>query len=73
VTRDVTHVVNNVVMAVKFNVGDKFSTFDELQRKLTEFSNSNFVQLWVRDARTIAAANKRTPKRAALVKAELQY
>ena len=50
--------VESNIATVKFIVGDKFSSYQELQQKVKEF----FVQLWRREARTIAAAEKRTSR-----------
>ena len=60
-------------MAVDLDVGEKFGSFSELQTRITDYCNANFVQLWLREARTIAAAAKRVPKRAAITKPELKY
>ena len=43
-----------------FTVGDRFSTFQKLRDKISEYEKSNFVQLWKREARTIDAAKKHT-------------
>ena len=57
----------------EITVGDIFSSFEEVKKKIEEYSESKFTQLWLRDARTIEAAAKRVPKRAARMKAELKY
>ena len=41
-------------------VGYRFSTYQMLRDKISEYEKSNFVQLWKREARTIDAAKKRT-------------
>ena len=41
---------------------DKFNCFKDLQSKITEYEKRNFVQVWKREARTIAAAQKHTVK-----------
>ncbi|KAL1470613.1 hypothetical protein MTO96_004564 [Rhipicephalus appendiculatus] len=58
---------------INFNVGDKFSTFAELEEKISRYSAANYVQLWKRDARTIQAAKKRVGKIAAGMPDELVY
>ncbi len=40
-------------MAAQFSVGETFESFEQL------FKKENFVELWKRDTRTIAAARKR--------------
>jgi len=54
-------------------IGDRFCSFTEVEARLAAFSKSTFTKLWMRDARTISAAAKRTPKRAAAVNPELKY
>ena len=55
---------------VTFTVGELFQTYDMLERKLDEYKQKNFVELWKRDARTIEAARKRIDRP---LKAELKY
>ena len=57
----------------EFGVGDQFSSFLELDEKVKLFSAHHYTQLWMRDARTLDAARKRTPKRVQAVKPELVY
>lgn len=45
-----------------FRLGDQFSSFAELEKKVTAYSSAHFVQLWKRDARTIEAAKKASRK-----------
>lgn len=57
-------------------VGSKFYTFDDLSKHLEEFQQSEQVQLWVRDSRTVVAAAKRARRKSlnpALKYAELTY
>ena len=56
---------------VTFRVGDLFSTYEELEKKLQLYKATNYVEFWKRDARTIAAARPRMPDRP--MKADLQY
>ena len=60
-------------MAGPLNVGDLFQSFEELKSKINEFCETNFVQLWMRDLRTLAAAAKRVPKKVDGVKSDLKY
>ena len=45
-------------MVVKFDVGETFNTFPELEKKINDFEKSNCVKLWKRDSRTIQSAVK---------------
>ena len=54
---------------VGVSVGDTFRTFDELTEKIKQVQHASFVQLYMRDSRTIEAAKKRMPKIAAKPKA----
>ena len=46
-----------------FAVGDTFSSYYDLKKKLAEFEKSHSVQLTQRDSRTLEAAARRVPKR----------
>ena len=48
-----------VVTESQFIVGESFKTFEELEAKIAQYKKENFVKLWKRDCRTIAAAHKR--------------
>ena len=65
---EIEHVVSHC-----FNVGDKFSTYDELKRKITAYENNYSVQLYHSDSRTLEAANKRAPRKAREAKKDLVY
>ena len=39
-------------------LGDKFSSYEQLNNKIKEYEKANFVQLWKRESRTINAAKK---------------
>lgn len=54
-------------------VGDMFDNFEAVESRIAAYSTAKFTQLWMRDSRTIAAAAKRVPKRAASMKPELKY
>ncbi|KAH9372345.1 hypothetical protein HPB48_001598 [Haemaphysalis longicornis] len=58
---------------VRLAVGDRFRSFDELEARITQYSEENCVQLWKRDARTIAAANNRVGKLASKMSEGLKY
>ena len=40
------------------NLGDKFGSFRELQEAIATYSKANFVDLHIRDSRTLQAAVK---------------
>ena len=48
---------------VNFVVGDKFSSYNDLKKKLSESEESQSVQLTHKDSRTLESAAKRVPKR----------
>lgn len=56
-----------------FRLGDQFSSFAELEEKITAYSSTHFVQLWKKDARTIEAAKKRVGKIASKMSDALKY
>ncbi|XP_077506636.1 uncharacterized protein LOC144115891 [Amblyomma americanum] len=58
---------------ISFNVGDTFASFSELEEKLSRYSTQNYIQLWKRDARTIAAAKKRVGRIAGNMPDALKY
>ena len=45
-----------------FYVGEKFSTYEEFEEKLTNYKNKTFVKFWKRDCRNIATQQKRSKK-----------
>ena len=53
-------------------VGDLFSSFEELETKIKTYSDTNYTQLWMRDAKTLAAAAKRVPKKVTAANAQLK-
>ena len=57
--------------STEFFVGELFTSFDALEAKIKAVEESNFIQLWKRDARTIAAALKKGVKRS--IKGELKF
>ena len=40
----------------KFCLGEHFTSYDDLQEKLKQYEEENFVNVWIRDSRTIEAA-----------------
>ena len=58
---------------VSFSVGDTFSSYDDLKKKLAEFEKSQSVQLTQRDSRTLEAAARRVPKRVKNANTALVY
>ena len=53
-----------------FTIGDKFQSLEQLEQKIKLFEESNYVQLWKREARTIEGAQKRIAR---YLKPELRY
>ncbi|KAH8032406.1 hypothetical protein MRX96_023049 [Rhipicephalus microplus] len=58
---------------VQLAVGDRFSTFEDLEACISRFSAETCVQLWKRDARTIAAEKNRVGKLASKMSESLKY
>ncbi|KAH9378517.1 hypothetical protein HPB48_015059 [Haemaphysalis longicornis] len=58
---------------VNFSVGDKFSSFAELEEKIDRYCSAIYVKVWKKDARTIEAATKRVGKIAAGMSDALKY
>ena len=56
-----------------FAVGDTFSSYGDLKKKLAEFEKSHSVQLTHRDSRTLEAADSRVPKRVKNANTALVY
>ena len=46
-------------MAVKFDVGEKFDTLSDLEKKIENYEQTNCVKLWKRDSRKIESAVKK--------------
>ena len=53
------------------NVGNKFSSFEDLVKAIRSHEKSTFPQLYVRSSRSIETAAKRATKK--VFKAELKY
>ena len=39
-----------------FCLGEHFTSYDDIKEKMKKYEEENFVNLWVRDSRTIEAA-----------------
>ena len=48
-----------------FYVGKKFHTISDFDEAKAKYEAHNFCELWKRDVRTLASAQKRAPKRVA--------
>ena len=59
-----------VTSPVVFRVGDYFTSFLKLEEKIKSYEQSNSVQLWKREARTVASATKRVDR---YLKPDLKY
>jgi len=53
---------NNNNMACDGVIGKRFHSYDDLQERIGKYQTENFVQYYVSDSRTIAAAQKLLPK-----------
>ena len=53
-----------------FSLGKDFKTYTDLMEKIEKFKKTNFVDLYVRDSRSIEAAQKRLSKK---LNKELKY
>ena len=42
-----------------FQIGDKFHSFEDLERKIKQYETKHYVKLWKRDSKTIETAQKR--------------
>lgn len=56
-----------------FYVGQKFSSLDEKEQIKIIYEDDHFCELWKKDVRTLAAAQKRVPKRVAIANPSLLY
>ena len=60
-------------MAIAFTSSESFSSFVLLKEAIKKYEDTNFVKLWIRDARTIEAARKSVPKKAAVIAPQIKY
>ena len=49
-------VCNSLLLVMEFQIGDKFSSFAELQSRIDSYSKNNYHDLHRRDSRTLDAA-----------------
>ena len=56
-----------------FHIGQRFENIAALNKVKQSFEDCNFEELWKKDARTLAAAKKRTPKRVESINPKLEY
>ena len=68
-----SNVQTNEAANRNFFVGERFSSYDELKKKLATYEKAKSVQLSHRDSRTLNVARKRVPKRVEAAKQELVY
>ena len=59
--------------SVNFVVGEKFSSYEQLEEKITAYQDGNNIQLVYTDSRTLDAARKRAPKRIQKANHKLRY
>ena len=55
-------IVHNVKMA-NVAVGDTFTSFEDLEKRIEEYQNQQFVQFYKRDSRTIESSIRRATNR----------
>ena len=55
-----------------FVVGEKFGSYEDLQKKVDVYQKEKYVQLTHRDSRTLDDASKRVPKRVESANKELR-
>ena len=58
---------------MSFLVGDTFSSYNELLRRVKAFKKTTYSQLVHRESRTLEAAAKRIPKKVEKANKELVY
>lgn len=59
--------------SVKFTLGEKFSSYEQLEEKIILYEERNNVQLSYNDSRTLNGASKRAPKRVQTANKKLHY
>ncbi|XP_047146768.1 uncharacterized protein LOC124819321 [Hydra vulgaris] len=60
-------------MSTGFTGKDVFLSFEDLKANIKKYEDANFVQLWMRDAKTTNAARKSIPKRASIMAPQINY
>ena len=48
---------------VTFHISEQFKSFQSLQEKISSYETENFVKLWIRDSRSICAAQGRVKRK----------
>jgi len=56
-----------------FIVGEKFFSLEELNKAKLEYEKSNFVNMVMRDTKSLESVRKYAPKRVERARADLQY
>ena len=56
-----------------FLVGEKFFSLDELNKAKLEYEKSNFVNMVMRDTKSLDSVRKSAPKRVVGARADLRY
>lgn len=46
----------------KFMIGERFKSFEDLDKKLKNYEKATSTKFWIRDCRTVNAAMKRTTR-----------
>ena len=59
--------------AQTFKLGERFDSFAELEEKITQYEQENYVNLWVRSSRTIEAAHLKKHLDSAIRYYEIKY
>ena len=63
----------NRVLFTGLSIGDKFSTFQDFEKKIKDVQDATHVQLWFRDSRTLEGAKKRYPGVVSKANKQLKY
>ena len=57
----------------KFCLGEHFTSYDDLREKTKMYEEQNFVNLWIRDSRTIEATRVKEIYNSAIKFSEIRY
>ena len=57
----------------KFYIGQHFTSYDDLKEKMKKYEVENFVNVWIRDSRTIEAARVKKEYNPAIKFYEIRY
>ena len=55
------------------SLGDRFSSYKELEERIKVYEEADFIQLGHQDSRTLEGAKKQTPKRVENANKDLKY